>query len=67
MDSLRALSKRLPSAEDMPTLKGIQNTSLKDVSGKVTPRLTFLRRRIRLRGNSKVSVPLYLVLVFPII
>nr|POF18623.1 o-glycoside alpha-1,2-mannosyltransferase like 4 [Quercus suber] len=67
MDMLKSLQKRLPTAERLPTLKSLQYTSLKDASEKLPMRLGFLRRRIRLRGNSKVSMPLYLVLLFPII
>jgi mannosyltransferase len=59
MDFLR---KRMPSAENMPTLKSL---NLKDASEKLSPRLGFFKRRVRIRGNSKISVPLYLVLLFP--
>lgn len=62
MDYLR---KRMPSAENLPTLKSLQYSNLKDASEKLSPRLGFFRRRVRLRGNSKISVPLYLVLLFP--
>jgi len=65
LDSVRKRMPRLPSTQDLPTLKSIQGTSFKDVSEKVSPRLGFFRRRIRIRGNSKISVPLYLVLLFP--
>jgi len=64
MDYLHSVRKRLPPSEKLPTLKSLQNTSLKDLS---TSRLAFLRKRIRLRRNSKVSIPLYLVLLFPLI
>lgn len=57
MDFLR---KRMPSAENMP-----KYANLKDASEKLSPRLGFFRRRVRIRGNSKISVPLYLVLLFP--
>ncbi|KXT05441.1 hypothetical protein AC578_11100 [Pseudocercospora eumusae] len=67
MDLVKGISKRLPSSENLPTLKSLHMTSLKDVSEKVTPRLSFFKKRIRIRGNSKVSVPLYLVLLFPAI
>jgi len=69
MDYLSALQKRLPSTDNLPTLKSLQNTSLKDVSEKVQAplRTGFFRKRIRIRGNSKVSVPLYLVLLFPVL
>ncbi|KAK4565642.1 O-glycoside alpha-1,2-mannosyltransferase 4 [Recurvomyces mirabilis] len=67
MDYLRAVQKRLPSSEQMPTLKSLQNISLKDATAQVPQRLSFFRKRIRIRGNSKVSVPLYLVLLFPVL
>ncbi|KAF2767682.1 glycosyl transferase [Teratosphaeria nubilosa] len=68
MDTLRALSKHLPSSEDLPTLKSLQHTSLKEISEKVrAPSIGFFRRRIRIRGNSKISVPLYVVLLFPVL
>lgn len=62
MDYIR---KRMPSAENMPTLKSLQYGNIKDASEKLSPRLGFFRRRVRIRGNSKISVPLYLVLLFP--
>ena len=67
MDYLKSVQKRLPLAENLPNLpnlKQLQHASLRDVS---RSRLAFFRKRIRLRGNSKVSVPLYLVLLFPCI
>lgn len=64
MDYVKSVKKRLPTAESLPTLKQLQYASLRDAS---VPRLSFLRKRIRLRGNSKVSVPLYMVLLFPCI
>ena len=64
MDYLKSVQKRLPSADTLPTLKSMQYGS---VSEKYTPRMSFFRRRIRIRGNSKISVPLYLVLLLPCI
>ncbi len=58
------LKSRMPSTDTMPTLKSLQQASLKDAA---VPSLTFLRKRIRIRGNSKFGVPLYLVLLFPCI
>lgn len=34
---------------------------------KVSSRLAFVRRPLRLRGNSKISVPLGVVLLFPVL
>ncbi|TKA67814.1 hypothetical protein B0A55_09049 [Friedmanniomyces simplex] len=67
MDYLRSVQKRLPSAEQLPTLKSLQHMSLRDASKKLPQRLAFFRKRIRIRGNSKFSVPLYLVLLFPVL
>ncbi|EGP90133.1 unnamed protein product [Zymoseptoria tritici ST99CH_1A5] len=67
MEVIKGIQKRLPSSENLPSLKSIRNTSFKEASEKVTPRLSFFKKRLRLRGNSKISVPLYLVLLFPCI
>ncbi|KAK0279986.1 O-glycoside alpha-1,2-mannosyltransferase 4 [Friedmanniomyces endolithicus] len=67
MDYLRAVRERLPSTEQLPTLKSLQNISLRDASKDLPQRLAFFRKRIRIRGNSKFSVPLYLVLLFPLL
>ena len=48
--------------ELLPTIKSIQSTSLKDAT---VSRLSFLRKRIRIRRDSKISIPLYLVLLLP--
>ncbi|KXL44044.1 glycosyltransferase family 15 protein [Acidomyces richmondensis BFW] len=73
MDTLKALSQRLPSTDDLPTLKSLSHTSLADLSARVrrtaVPQrgLAVLRRRIRLRRNSPLSVPLYLVILCPVL
>ena len=54
------LSEKLPSLEKLPTL-----SSLSQHRERITPKFAFFRRRIRLRGNSKVSIPLGVVLLFP--
>lgn len=59
MGFIQRITKRLPSASSLP---------LDDLSwekGRVLPRLAFFKRRIRLRGNSSVSIPLGFVLLFP--
>jgi mannosyltransferase len=66
MEVIKGIQKRLPSAENLPTLKQIRKSSSKNIE-KVTPRLSFFKKRLRIRGNSKISVPLYLVLLFPCI
>ncbi|MCJ1355938.1 MAG: alpha-1,2-mannosyltransferase (Kre5) [Icmadophila ericetorum] len=55
-------SPNLPSLEKLPTLGGLSRQK-----ERITPRLAFFRRRIRLKGNSKISVPLGTVLLFPCI
>ena len=62
MGLVQNLVKRIPSSPNLP--------SLEDVSRhreRITPRLAFFRRRIRLKGNSKISIPLGAVLLFPCI
>jgi len=61
MDLVRRALKRLPSSPTLP---------LKDESrpkSKFTSRLAFFRRPLRLKGNSSISVPLGVVLLFPCI
>ncbi|OQO14541.1 hypothetical protein B0A48_01419 [Cryoendolithus antarcticus] len=67
MEQMRKRLPTLPSYENLPTLKSLSHTNLREVSEKLTPRWEFLRKRIRIRGNSKISVPLYVVLLFPAI
>ncbi|KAF3009768.1 alpha-1,2-mannosyltransferase (Kre5) [Curvularia kusanoi] len=61
MEFIRDLTRRLPSSRDsLDKFDGLaQHTE------KGSPRLAFFRRRIRLKGNSTVSLPLGLVLLFP--
>lgn len=51
-------SDKLPSTQDNNNEKG-------RIASKF--RLSFFQRRIRLNGNSKISVPLGVVLLFPLI
>lgn len=67
MDYLRSLQKNLPSVESLPSWKSVRHSSMKEANEKVGSRMGFLRRRVRLRGYSKISVPLYMVLIFPLI
>ncbi len=64
MEFVRKLRKSLPSSESLPSLQDINNEK-----GRIAPtfRLSFFKRRIRLKGNSKISVPLGVVLLFPLI
>ena len=68
MGLVQNLAKRIPSSPNLPSLESLP--SLGDISRsreKITPRLALFRRRIRLKGNSKVSIPLGAVLLFPCI
>ena len=56
----RIPSSRIPSLEKLPALG-----NLSQHRERITPRFAFFRRRIRLRGNSKISIPLGVVLLFP--
>lgn len=62
MGFVRSLIKRIPSTPALPSLEDLSNE--KD---RFVPRLSFFKRRIRLKGNSKISVPLGAVLLFPCI
>jgi len=60
MGFLQRLVKRIPSVPAAPTLE-----DLKSETPRALPRLSFFRRRIRLKGNSSISIPLGFVLLFP--
>ncbi|KAG9584891.1 glycosyl transferase, partial [Aureobasidium melanogenum] len=60
MNFLQDVRKRLPTAQRMPSYDDLSKSA-----EKMTPRLAFFRRRIRLRENSRISIPLGLVLLFP--
>ncbi|OKL56261.1 hypothetical protein UA08_08501 [Talaromyces atroroseus] len=60
MQIVRRIVKRLPSA---PALASLEDASRE--KGQLAQRFAFLRRRIRLRGNSSISIPLGFVLLFP--
>ncbi len=56
------LMKRIPSSPKLPSLNDLTNEKERFI-----PKLSFFKRRIRLKGNSKISVPLGAVLLFPLI
>ncbi|KFA66045.1 hypothetical protein S40285_03710 [Stachybotrys chlorohalonatus IBT 40285] len=65
MDLIRRATKIVPSSPklQLPTLDEKKGSKQKGIAG----RLAFFRRPLRLRGNSTVSVPLGVVIVFPIL
>ena len=62
MGLVQNLVKRIPSSPGLPSLDDLSRRA-----DKLSPRLAFFRRRIRLKGNSSISIPLGLVLLFPCI
>lgn len=62
MDLVQKIVKRIPSAPNLPSLH-----DLSQQKDRISPRLAFFRRRVRLKGNSSISVPLGAVLLFPCI
>jgi mannosyltransferase len=63
MGLVQNLYRRLPSTKaSMEKLDDLSKRAEKNY-----PRLAFFRRRIRLKGNSSVSIPLGIVLLFPCI
>jgi mannosyltransferase len=61
MEFIRGLTRRLPSYNGSLD----KFDELSPHAEKTSTRLAFFRRRIRLKGNSTVSLPLGLVLLFP--
>ena len=60
MGFVQGLLKRLPSTPAVPSLDDLKNEK-----SRTLPRLSFFKRRIRLKGNSSISIPLGFVLLFP--
>ncbi|KAG9236560.1 glycolipid 2-alpha-mannosyltransferase-domain-containing protein [Amylocarpus encephaloides] len=61
MGFIQRVIKRLPSSQNLPILDEGKT------KGKSTSRLAFSRRPLRLRANSRISIPLGVVLLFPCI
>ncbi|OJJ50957.1 hypothetical protein ASPZODRAFT_57198 [Penicilliopsis zonata CBS 506.65] len=59
MSFIQRVTKRLPSAPSLP----LDDTPRE--KGRIPSRFAFFRRRIRLKGNSSISIPLGFVLLFP--
>lgn len=62
MGFMQGLVKRIPSSPNLPSLD-----DSKSEKAAALPGLSFFRRRIRLKGNSSISIPLGFVLLFPCI
>jgi hypothetical protein len=62
MGSMQSLVKRIPSSPNLPPLD-----DLKSEKAPALPGLSFFRRRVRLKGNSSISIPVGFVLLFPCI
>src|ERR1700733_561811 len=60
MGFIEGLVKRIPSSPNPPSLDEFKNEKPQALPG-----LSFFRRRIRLKGNSSISIPLGFVLLFP--
>lgn len=60
MGFIQRFSKRLPSAPSLP----LDDAAPRE-KGRLLPDFAFFKRRIRLKGNSSISVPLGFVLLFP--
>ncbi|KAG0648928.1 O-glycoside alpha-1,2 mannosyltransferase [Hyphodiscus hymeniophilus] len=60
MGFVQRVLKRLPSTPNLPIMD-------EKKTKKITSRLAFFRRPLRLRGNSNISIPLGVVLLFPCI
>jgi mannosyltransferase len=62
MGFVQRLAKALPHTAPIPSLDDFKSDKAKPLST-----LSFFRRRIRLKGNSSISIPLGFVLLFPTI
>ncbi|PGG99993.1 hypothetical protein AJ79_08355 [Helicocarpus griseus UAMH5409] len=62
MGFVQRLAKRVPYLPEAPSFDSISNEK-----GGIIPRFAFFKRRIRLRRNSAISIPLGFVLLFPCI
>lgn len=60
MSFFQRIAKQLPSSPSLP----LDDAASRE-KGSSLPRFDFFRRRIRLKGNSSISIPLGFVLLFP--
>ena len=65
MDLIRRASRYIPKGA--PQLPTADEKPDKPRSTRILSRLAFFRRPLRLKGNSSISVPLGVVLLFPCI
>jgi hypothetical protein len=65
MNLIQNLTRRLPSSQELEKIPVVGTISKQ--TERLAPRFAFFRRRIRLRRNSKIAVPLGVVLLFPLI
>ncbi|KAF2865512.1 alpha-1,2-mannosyltransferase Kre5 [Massariosphaeria phaeospora] len=61
MGLLQDVTRRLPTPKG--SLEKFDDLSRR--AERISPRLAFFRRRIRIKGNSSISIPLGIVLLFP--
>jgi len=66
MEFARRVGKFLP-AGPTPQLPSLEEKSRRTRTGRLWSRLAFFRQPLRLKGNSSVSVPLGVVILFPCI
>jgi len=64
MGIVQKFKKRLPYT---PTLATLDDANKQSWLQSLRPRIGLLNKRIRLKGNSSISVPLGVVLLFPCI
>ncbi|KAI1333543.1 alpha-1,2 mannosyltransferase KTR1 [Xylariaceae sp. FL0016] len=67
MDLIRRAVQRVPSGNTVPQLPTADEKRSGRHQNRLTSRLAFFRRPLRLRGNSSISVPLGVVILFPCI
>jgi mannosyltransferase len=61
MGFIQRVLKRMPSSPNLPSIDEVKTRA------KSSSRLAFFRRPLRLKGNSSISIPLGVVLLFPCI
>lgn len=66
MDLVRRAGKALSGSPQLPTADEKIHKP-KTRSGRLWSRLAFFRRPLRLRGNSTISIPVGVVILFPLI